>query len=178
MQYGPAWLFYESPLDNPFGDEQRAVDFLPFLKHPKSRVPDIATCSYGMFSSCGLLPSKKANCLVRWKLSCLSLKLYTMLVFRASCSTENDATCQTFVPSRQDAHCGAGQLVAHLGRSGTRFSCASVPKCGIIWRRLHAYEAALRLRTRAPPLLFGAPRRRKHATHIVLSYFERPTEDL
>lgn len=88
MQYGPAWLFYESPLDNPFGDEQRAVDFLPFLKHPKSRVPDIATCSYGMFSSCGLLPSKKANCLVRWKLLCLSLKLYTVLVFRASCSTE------------------------------------------------------------------------------------------
>jgi hypothetical protein len=79
MQYGPAWLFYESPLDNPFGDEQRAVDFLPFLKHPKSRVPDIATCSYGMFSSCGLLPSKKANCLVRWKLSCLSLKLLRCL---------------------------------------------------------------------------------------------------
>jgi hypothetical protein len=40
MQYGPVSLFDESPLDNPFGDEQRAVDFLPFLKHPKSRVPD------------------------------------------------------------------------------------------------------------------------------------------
>jgi len=33
----PAWLFDESPIDDPFGYGERAVRFLHALKHPKSR---------------------------------------------------------------------------------------------------------------------------------------------
>ncbi len=35
----PAWLFDDSPIDDPMGYGQRAVDFLRALKHPKSRLP-------------------------------------------------------------------------------------------------------------------------------------------
>jgi len=35
----PAWLFDDSPIDDPLGYGQRAVDFLLALKHPKSRLP-------------------------------------------------------------------------------------------------------------------------------------------
>lgn len=35
----PAWLFDDSPIDDPMGYGQRAVDFLLQLKHPKSRLP-------------------------------------------------------------------------------------------------------------------------------------------
>jgi phage terminase large subunit-like protein len=35
----PAWLFDDSPIDDPEGYGQRAVDFLCSLKHPKSRLP-------------------------------------------------------------------------------------------------------------------------------------------
>lgn len=35
----PAWLFDDSPIDDPMGYGQRAVDFLRQLKHPKSRLP-------------------------------------------------------------------------------------------------------------------------------------------
>jgi phage terminase large subunit-like protein len=36
---GPKWIFDESPIDDPLGHGQRAVDFLRLLKHPKSRLP-------------------------------------------------------------------------------------------------------------------------------------------
>lgn len=42
MSYGPAWLFDGLPIADPHGYGQRAVDFLQFLKHPKSRRPDKA----------------------------------------------------------------------------------------------------------------------------------------
>jgi phage terminase large subunit-like protein len=42
MQCGPAWLFDDSPIGDPLGHGERAVDFLGFLKHPKSRRPDRA----------------------------------------------------------------------------------------------------------------------------------------
>lgn len=35
----PSWVFDESPIDDPFGYGQRAVDFLRALKHPKSQAP-------------------------------------------------------------------------------------------------------------------------------------------
>jgi phage terminase large subunit-like protein len=35
----PEWLFDGSPIDDPFGYGQRAVDFLGLLRHPKSRLP-------------------------------------------------------------------------------------------------------------------------------------------
>jgi phage terminase large subunit-like protein len=35
----PAWLFDDSPIDDPEGYGQRAVDFLRSLKHPKSKLP-------------------------------------------------------------------------------------------------------------------------------------------
>lgn len=35
----PAWLFDDSPIDDPLGYGQRAVDFLRSLKHPKSKLP-------------------------------------------------------------------------------------------------------------------------------------------
>lgn len=35
----PEWLFDDSPIDDPMGYGQRAVDFLRALKHPKSRLP-------------------------------------------------------------------------------------------------------------------------------------------
>ena len=33
----PAWIYDGSPIDDPFGDGERAVRFLRILKHPKSR---------------------------------------------------------------------------------------------------------------------------------------------
>jgi len=35
----PAWLFDESPIPDPLGYGQRAVDFLRALRHPKSKLP-------------------------------------------------------------------------------------------------------------------------------------------
>lgn len=35
----PEWLFDDSPIDDPLGYGQRAVEFLLALKHPKSRLP-------------------------------------------------------------------------------------------------------------------------------------------
>lgn len=35
----PAWVFDDSPIDDPFGYGQRAVDFLRLLRHPKSTLP-------------------------------------------------------------------------------------------------------------------------------------------
>jgi phage terminase large subunit-like protein len=35
----PAWLFDDSPIDDPMGYGQRAVDFLRMLRHPKSKLP-------------------------------------------------------------------------------------------------------------------------------------------
>ena len=35
----PHWLFDNSPIEDTFGDGQRAVEFLRGLKHPKSRLP-------------------------------------------------------------------------------------------------------------------------------------------
>ncbi len=40
MTSGTAWLFDDSPIPDPHGEGQRAVDFLRLLKHPKSRRPD------------------------------------------------------------------------------------------------------------------------------------------
>ena len=42
MQCGPAWLTDGSPIPDPRGYGERAVDFLQFLKHPKSRQEDRA----------------------------------------------------------------------------------------------------------------------------------------
>lgn len=42
MQCGPAWLFDDSVIPDPLGHGERAVEFLRFLKHPKSRQPDKA----------------------------------------------------------------------------------------------------------------------------------------
>ncbi|WP_428428238.1 terminase large subunit [Pararhizobium sp.] len=36
---GLAWIYDDSPIADPFGYGQRAVDFLRLLKHPKSRLP-------------------------------------------------------------------------------------------------------------------------------------------
>jgi phage terminase large subunit-like protein len=35
----PSWIFDDSPIPDPFGYGQRAVDFLRVLRHPKSRAP-------------------------------------------------------------------------------------------------------------------------------------------
>jgi phage terminase large subunit-like protein len=35
----PTWIYDGSPIDDPFGYGQRAVDFLRLLKHPKSKLP-------------------------------------------------------------------------------------------------------------------------------------------
>lgn len=40
MQLGPAWIYDGSEIPDPFGYGERAVEFLRFLKHPKSRAPD------------------------------------------------------------------------------------------------------------------------------------------
>jgi phage terminase large subunit-like protein len=40
MQCGPAWLFDGSAIPDPRGYGDRAVEFLRFLKHPKSRLAD------------------------------------------------------------------------------------------------------------------------------------------
>ncbi len=40
--YGPAWLTDGSEIPDPLGHGQRAVDFLRFLRHPKSRAPNRA----------------------------------------------------------------------------------------------------------------------------------------
>lgn len=40
MLCGPAWLFDDSVIPDPRGFGERAVDFLQFLKHPKSREAD------------------------------------------------------------------------------------------------------------------------------------------
>lgn len=42
MQCGPTWLFDDSVIPDPLGHGERAVEFLRFLKHPKSRQPDRA----------------------------------------------------------------------------------------------------------------------------------------
>ncbi len=42
MECGPAWLFDASPIPDPLGHGERAVEFLSFLRHPKSRAPDKA----------------------------------------------------------------------------------------------------------------------------------------
>lgn len=41
-QYGPAWVFDDSPIDDPFGHAAEALRFLSILKHPKSKNPDKA----------------------------------------------------------------------------------------------------------------------------------------
>src|SRR5262245_23500096 len=40
MQFGPEWLFDNSPINDPMGHGERAIEFLRFLRHPKS--PDQA----------------------------------------------------------------------------------------------------------------------------------------
>ena len=35
----PAWIYDDSPIDDPFGHGERAVAFLRLLRHPKSRAP-------------------------------------------------------------------------------------------------------------------------------------------
>jgi len=42
MQCGPDWLFDDSPIPDPLGRGERAVEFLQFLKHPKSQKDDHA----------------------------------------------------------------------------------------------------------------------------------------
>lgn len=39
QSYGPGWLFDDSEIPDPFGRGERAVEFLRFLKHPKSQAP-------------------------------------------------------------------------------------------------------------------------------------------
>lgn len=42
MQCGPAWLFDGSDIPDPRGHGERSIEFLRFLKHPKSRAADKA----------------------------------------------------------------------------------------------------------------------------------------
>lgn len=42
MHCGPAWLFDDSEIPDPFGYGERAVEFLRFLQHPKSRASNKA----------------------------------------------------------------------------------------------------------------------------------------
>jgi phage terminase large subunit-like protein len=42
-KYGPAWLTDNSPIADPSGFGERAMQFLRFLRHPKSRAPDKAS---------------------------------------------------------------------------------------------------------------------------------------
>lgn len=37
--FGPAWVFDDSPIDDPFGYGERAVRWLRMLRHPKSHLP-------------------------------------------------------------------------------------------------------------------------------------------
>src|SRR5262245_60956361 len=40
LQFGPAWLFDDTPIADPFGYGARALRFVDILKHPKSCLPD------------------------------------------------------------------------------------------------------------------------------------------
>jgi hypothetical protein len=82
----------------PFGDGQRAVGFLRFLKHPKSRVPDrnLLIWDFQFVRAPVLQKSKLPRPLeaVMFIAKALHGACLTCFLFR-----RNDATCQTFVAS-------------------------------------------------------------------------------